>query len=60
MKRKLRLLIDKMLHWAMIYPGDRHGMVHQRAPGYLVKKLSDEERELLKEAKPEDFQHWMK
>lgn len=54
--RRLDLLIEKLLDralaWRMV-PGEPG----KQKPGQLIERLSEEERELLSQAKAEDFDH---
>ena len=54
MSYRLKYLIDKLIMKAFLYqePDPRF-----KTPGKLIKMLSNEERELLKEARSKDFYH---
>lgn len=57
--RNLKYLIDKILTHAFgerMFTGMRRGNPRSK-PGELIKKLTPEEREILKDAKSEDFNH---
>lgn len=54
MSYRLKHLIDKLLMKAFLYPENDP---RYKNPGKIIKKLTKEERELLKGAKSKDFYH---